>query len=93
MGRRWMLSGSRSSWDRKTLRRFRETLACMESNKLRLFLNMFLQKQTKANSQWFPLGAEGPTSSLISEVSAFPTPSGHLRRKKLNGSGFLFVFL
>lgn len=94
MGRRWMLSGSRSSWDRKTLRRFRETLACTESNnKLQLFLNTFLQKQTEANSQWFPLGAEGPTSSLISQVSAFPTPSGRLRRQKLNGSGLLFVFL
>ena len=31
-------------------------------------------KHTKANLQWFPLGAEGPTSSLISEGSAVPTP-------------------
>lgn len=30
MGPLTMLSGSNSSWDRNTLRRFRETLACME---------------------------------------------------------------
>lgn len=30
MGRRWMLSGSSSSWERKILRRLRETLAYTE---------------------------------------------------------------
>ena len=57
-----------------------------------IFKHVFCKNRPRL-TQWFPLGAEGPTSSLISEVSAFPTPSGCLRRKKLNGSGFLFVFL
>ena len=73
MGRRSMLSGSSSSWDRKILRRLRETLAYTGSNyRVQLLLKAFLQNRPKANMQWFPLGAEGPTSSPVSAGSVFP---------------------
>lgn len=37
MGPLTMLSGSNSSWDRNTLRRFRETLACMEKGRRTIY--------------------------------------------------------
>lgn len=56
MGVRSMLSGSSSSWDRKILRRLRETLAYTESNyRGRLFLKAFLQNRPEANFPRFPL--------------------------------------
>lgn len=75
MGRRSMLSGSSSSWDRKTLRRLRETLAYTGSNhKVQLFLKAFLQNRPEANMWWFPLGAEGSMCPPISEGSEFLQP-------------------
>lgn len=87
-----MLSGSSSSWDRKILRRLRETLAYTGSNyRVQLFLKAFLQNRPEANIQWFPLGAEGP-HPLVSESAVFPTTSMHLRINS-NRFGFLLVFL